>query len=203
MSNVYAAPGANFSSNDPVAETKMFAMNGRIGRIRWIAYMSSLWILASVAIVTFIKLVSLININLALTISKALPLTVWLIPLLVSRRRLHDLGLSALYLIGVIIPFVNLYFIFMLIFKRGDEGNNEFGPEPAPNDRKVYLLAFIIPLIATIGIVAAVAIPAYQHYTKAARVKASSVSLEPQREAGGGVASAGQTTLQDGTTRIA
>lgn len=197
MSNVYEAPSANFSTSDTATETTMFALNGRIGRVRFIAYSSALWILGSIAIGVLMSLIMLINSDAAATASMIMPLAIWIVPALVARRRLHDLGLSALYLLGVLIPFINLYFVFILLFKRGDEGGNEFGPEPAPNDRTAYWLAFTFPLIAAVGILAAIALPAYQSYTKAARAKGPSASLELQRQAADRVASIRHRTLRE------
>ncbi|HEX8614121.1 MAG TPA: DUF805 domain-containing protein [Telluria sp.] len=183
MSNVYAAPSTTFSDSDPdvAAKTTLFAFNGRIGRARWIAYTLALWMLGSIVLSIVLQLLGLINIKLVESVGFGLSLALWCIPALVSRRRLQDLGLSAYYLLGLVVPFVNLYFFFMLMFKRGDEGSNEYGPVPAPNDRVVFWLAMIIPGIMLVGILAAIALPAYKSYTDKARAHAASVSPPSQR----------------------
>lgn len=79
---------------------------------------------------------------------------------IISRRRLYDLGLGAVFLGLGIIAFFNRYFLFIMLFKPGDEGRNEYGPEPLPNDRAVYLLAWLIPAIMVLAIVAALVLPA-------------------------------------------
>lgn len=57
----------------------------------------------------------------------ALFLAFTIVPLIV--RRFHDLGKSGLYFWLSLIPLVNLYYGFLLIFKRGDQGSNRFGDE--------------------------------------------------------------------------
>lgn len=182
MSNVYAAPAATFSDGDAVVATKttMFALHGRIGRVRWLAYMIAAWLLWSTAIAVLMIPLAKINPVLVSTVGKPLSLCFWAIPVILSRRRMHDFGTSALYLLGLLIPFVNLYFFFILIFKRGDEGSNEFGPEPAPNDRSVYAILMIVPAIVLIGILAAIAIPAYKSYTTKARAQSVSMPAPAQ-----------------------
>ncbi|WP_164557784.1 DUF805 domain-containing protein [Massilia atriviolacea] len=178
MSNIYAAPHTHFSDSNISAATRLFALNGRIGRVRWIAYSTALWMLASVVLGLLLQLAAFVSTDFMFLAGTVLTFSIWLVPLLVARRRLQDLGLGALYLIGVIIPFINLYFIFIMLFKRGDEGSNEFGPPPAPNNRGVYVLAFILPAIMVIGILAAIALPAYMKYTDKARANAPSVSAQ-------------------------
>lgn len=53
-----------------------------------------------------------------------------LIPsLAVGVRRLHDTGAPTWYIILAFIPLANLYVLY-LMFKEGDTGPNEFGPDP-------------------------------------------------------------------------
>jgi len=59
-----------------------------------------------------------------------------------------------------IVPLANLGIALYLLFGGGTEGGNRFGPPPEKNHPAIYLVA-LIPLI---GIAAAIAIPAYQHY---------------------------------------
>jgi uncharacterized membrane protein YhaH (DUF805 family) len=171
LSNIYAAPNADLTDEVGASETIFFSVNGRIGRVRWIGYMSAMYLLVSLAIValtfagqssqqfqTIVPLLSTLVMFAAFT--------------LVCRRRLQDLGMGNLALVLGFIPFINLYFFFMMIFKRGDDFGNEYGPVPAPNNRSVFLLAWLIPGFMIIGIVAAIALPAYQNYMTKARTAA-------------------------------
>lgn len=44
-------------------------------------------------------------------------------------RRFHDLDKSALNLLWLLIPGVNFYFIFILFFSKGTDGQNKFGED--------------------------------------------------------------------------
>ena len=172
MTNVYAAPTANLSTDDIVTETILFSFNGRIGRIRWIAYMCGMFFLTSMIVAIALGILTVGNPALLKKLEYLNTIVGFGVLIFVSRRRLRDLGLGAIFLGLAIIPFINLYFFFMMIFKRGDEGANEYGPAPSPNTRSVYLLAWIMPAIFVIGILAAVAIPAYKSYSDKARANA-------------------------------
>ncbi len=103
----------------------------------------------------------------------------FVVMIVISRRRLRDLGMGPMFLALAIVPIVNLYFLFIMLFKRGDEGANEYGPAPSPNTRVVYVLAWIMPAIAVIGILAAIAIPAYQSYAVKSRANAERMQTQP------------------------
>ena len=65
------------------------------------------------------------------------------------------------------VPFFALY----LLFAPGNADANEYGPPPGPNSIGVKLLAWIPALFFIIGIVAAIAIPAYSGYSAKARAE--------------------------------
>jgi Tfp pilus assembly protein PilE len=50
----------------------------------------------------------------------------------------------------------------------GTDGPNRFSTPPPPNTTGAVVLALIIPLIFILGIVAAIALPAYQQYVNRA-----------------------------------
>lgn len=45
-------------------------------------------------------------------------------------RRFHDVGLNAWFLIGFVIPFLNLFLLVMLYFFKSQPGINKYGPNP-------------------------------------------------------------------------
>ena len=55
----------------------------------------------------------------------------------------------------------------------GTRGANNYGKPPPPNTTGAVVLACIVPVIMIVGIVAAIAIPAYQDYAQ--RVAGSEV----------------------------
>ena len=46
----------------------------------------------------------------------------------VTVRRFHDLGMSGWYLLGTMVPFYNIYLGLILLFKKGDAQDNNYGP---------------------------------------------------------------------------
>ena len=148
---VYAAPQADLS-DAPRTETGLEALHGRIGRLQWLGYCVALWLLMGL-LNAGVGLVGVQQPQLKYLIWAQTALFVLLLAL-VSRRRLHDLGLGAPFLLGAVLPFVNLYFFFMMIFKAGDEGNNEYGQAPATGDKAAKILAYAVIGIAVFGFVA-------------------------------------------------
>ena len=55
----------------------------------------------------------------------------FLVPMIrVTARRLHDFGTSGWWMLLILIPYVNIVFSLVLIFKKGDVGNNQYGHAP-------------------------------------------------------------------------
>ena len=57
------------------------------------------------------------------------------------------------------------------LFKGGTQGENNYGNPPPPNTTGVKILALLLPIIALIGIAAAIALPAYQQYVNQAQMQ--------------------------------
>jgi Protein of unknown function (DUF805) len=92
-------------------------------------------------------------------------------------RRLNDTNHSGWLILISLIPLANAILTLYLIFAPGTDGPNDYGLPPPRNTAGVVILSCFVPLIAVIGILAAIALPAYQDY--AARTKAASVSQQP------------------------
>jgi type IV pilus assembly protein PilA len=60
--------------------------------------------------------------------------------------------------------------VFVFCFWPGTRGENNYGLQPPPNTIGVILLACILPFLFVGGILAAIAIPAYQDYSVRAQV---------------------------------
>lgn len=78
---------------------------------------------------------------------------IFYINLILMIKRLHDLDKSAWSLLLMIIPFVNIWLMYILIFKKGNEEINEFGNNPEYTEQYHKLpLSFkiTIPLFITV-----------------------------------------------------
>jgi len=169
--NPYATPTANVT--DPAeeyGEIKVFSASGRLGRVRYIGYSVGLTILISI-IAGFLTaaLGAFAGKGVAASIMIACYVAIFAISIMLTIQRAHDFNGSGWFALLVLIPLVNLIFWFI----PGTDGENRFGRKTPPNGMGVILLACIVPFIAVIGILAAIAIPAYQDYVQ--RAKAAQV----------------------------
>jgi uncharacterized membrane protein YhaH (DUF805 family) len=170
--NPYAPPQANVDDvHEQHAEyqpVKAFSPNGRIGRLRYFAYLAVsnvvLFALSFVIVFAFtmMGMGRFVDIVSYLIIAAYL---VWI--LLLSIQRSHDMDWSGWSGIAAFVPFVGLVWLF----KAGSPGVNRYGAPPPPNGRAVKAVLWIFPAIFIFGIIAAIAIPAYQGYVM--RAKAS------------------------------
>ncbi|TWI60920.1 uncharacterized membrane protein YhaH (DUF805 family) [Pseudoduganella lurida] len=168
MTNPYSPPDAAFDS--PLSATQeptVFAIDGRIGRLRYLAYSlgGGLLLLALGALLGALQG----GAGLMFWIYTILSLVVTFV---LARRRLQDLDRGAWFGLLLFIPLVNVLAGLWLLFARGDEGANSYGLPPGPNSRGVMVLAWILPVIFVVGIMAAVAVPAYQGFLNGARAGA-------------------------------
>lgn len=152
-------------------EPKFLALNGRIGRLRYLAYGFGITLVFTLimAALSIPLTTGFIAGNMAVGWGLGLLIFVLYIPLIVfsfgyAVRRLNDLNQSGWLSLLFLVPLVNLGLGLYLTCGRGTDGANKYGLPPPPNGPGVMILGLILPLLFTIGLVAAVAIPAYQQY---------------------------------------
>ena len=158
--NPYQAPSAAVAdAGDQTQPVKVFSISGRIGRARYIAYGIGFYILFG-GIVG--GLATLGSVGGALTVVAWVALMV--IAFMLTIQRCHDFNVSGWLALLMVIPLANL--IFLII--PGTDGPNRFGGPTPPNTIGVLILAWLFPAVAAIGVIAAIALPAYQDYQKRA-----------------------------------
>lgn len=164
--NQYAPPVANVadvSITTEVAELKLFSAKGRIGRLRYLAYGSGAGIVYNLVVLALTVGLARTNV-LAVALIAPLLALLWF-TVITGIKRCHDIDISGWWSVTLIVPVIVLAWMFM----PGSRGANRFGPPPPPNTLGVRLLGLIMPVIFIVGILAAVAIPAYKTYTDKAR----------------------------------
>ncbi len=188
MENLYSAPQADLSqvpAMDDTYEPKIFSFAGRIGRLRYLAYHLAVTMLiymvvgALTALVSVFSLDSAPNVGLIVVLS-SIGLVAFFGAMMTAtltyvRRRLNDLDQSGWWGIMILIPFLNFFFGLYLVFAPGSKGSNSYGPAPCKNSTGVIIGGMLFPLIFVVGILAAVAIPAYKDYQD--REKAATKTL--------------------------
>lgn len=169
--NPYTTPKANVTDPDEeYGEIKVFSASGRLGRVRYIGYSVGLTMLISILVGFLTAAIgAFAGTGVALSIMVAGYGAIIVLSALLTIQRAHDFNTSGWLALLVIVPLVNLIFWFI----PGTDGENRFGRKTPPNGIGVILLACIIPLVFVIGILAAIAIPAYQDYAQ--RAKAAQV----------------------------
>lgn len=152
-----------------------YSPNGRIGRMRYLAYNTVLNV--SICIVTII--IALIasfmfgilgNHLLPYIVLGVLSLATFVgysyITFVLAIRRLNDIGLSGW--ISLLLPILSSLFVLYLAFMPGADGENDYGMPAPPPTTRIKILALLGPLIVIFMFVLlpAVIIPTYQDYTK-------------------------------------
>ena len=93
--------------------------------------------------------------------------------LAVSVRRLHDTDRSGWWLLIELIPFIGSIVLLFFMVMDSQTSDNQYGLNPLPGNKGGSDLAIIvvavIVFVAVIGMLAAIAIPAYQNYVERAK----------------------------------
>lgn len=168
--NPYAPPQAAVADvhdfGTEVQPVRLWSSQGRIGRLRLLAYLTGSYLLFAFAggilagvlaavgggRLTIVAMVIGMIVYFAFTIFKAI-------------QRAHDMGWGGWTVLALIIPLVALIWLL----NPGTPGPNRFGAPPPPNTLGVKILGWMFPVIMLVGVLAAIALPAYQDYAK--RVK--------------------------------
>ncbi|MES2405766.1 MAG: DUF805 domain-containing protein [Pseudomonadota bacterium] len=170
--NPYQVPQSNvdFQGQDDYSEVKLLSIKGRIGRLRYLGYTMGygMLIYLAFAIVGGVMIamglprgifMGMVGIGYVLAMVLSIMLTI---------QRAHDFNKTGWLALLVFIPFLNLIFWFI----PGTEGENRFGKQTPPNRGVLVWVVIAIVGIAFIGILAAIAIPAYQSYVHKAQAAA-------------------------------
>jgi len=165
--NPYEAPKGNIQrDSEEFSQVSIFAIKGRLGRLRYVAYAFGLMFVAQLLVVlaasALVNTTSFGSASNLLIYGIYVPVAV--LGIMLGIQRCHDLNITGWLILVSLIPIVNIFFILYLIFAPGTDGSNRFGAPPPPNTLGVKILASILPIIFILGIVAAIAIPMYMNY---------------------------------------
>lgn len=144
----YAPPRANVGESLPAFATlKPFGVEGRIGRLRYLAW-SMVLTLVTLPIIGIFALIALGLVGADSTsgliiggiVAVFLFLALAIVSILFSVQRLHDIGWSGWLWLLTLVPFVGGFFPFVIMIVPGNTGANRYGPPPPPNTTAVKVL---------------------------------------------------------------
>jgi uncharacterized membrane protein YhaH (DUF805 family) len=144
----------------------LFQLDGRIGRVRYLAYSAAFGMLLFVATVAGVAIAGEGGAGFVKWLSVAACAALGLI---VGGRRLHDLGRTRWIALALLVPILNLFVGLWLSCAPGERGANRYGPPPAPNSRALILLAWAVPALFVAGLLAAIALSPHKSNAERAR----------------------------------
>ena len=167
-SSPYTPPQASVAENLPEhGELKVFTTNGRIGRLRYMAWSLSLILLLTAGgILAGIGFAITPAIGYLLGIAAVIAMLV--VGVQIGVQRLHDIGWSGWLYLLALVPYLGGVFTLVIMILPGSAGANRYGAPPPENTRSVKILACLWILVPVIGILAAISLPAYQDYLQRA-----------------------------------
>ena len=156
-------------------ESSMFSPKGRAGRLRYFIYGAGFAFLLSFTMGLLSGIIAAIGKASGFTTGaiEILPIAAYFVLMTVTIifmiKRLHDLNWSGWISLLSVVPFINIVLGLILLFAPGNSGPNKYGPPPKPENNAVAIIFATLLLVAFVGIIAAVAIPAYNDYDNRAR----------------------------------
>lgn len=184
----YATPQAPVGEALPeYGELQYFTVQGRIGRVRYLGWSMGM-ILALIPAFALFAALTAVSHTLGGLVLIAACVGMAVISIFFGVQRLHDIGWSGWLWLLNFVPVVGSVMALLMLLVPGTVGANRYGPPPPPNSRGVVALAWASILVPIFGILAAIAIPAYQGYLTRAQEAAysqdqdydSAASAEPQ-----------------------
>ncbi|MDR1888720.1 MAG: DUF805 domain-containing protein [Zoogloeaceae bacterium] len=140
---VYKSPTQEFAELQGFSgycELDFISLNGRLGRLRYLAWPVTIVPLLVLAVVvgTFLstKFPPLATLG-AIVVG----IILFAFYFTLTLRRLHDINLSGFWMLLMFVPFVSFFFQLFLLLKAGDDGENDYGPPPPPNGMGINLMA--------------------------------------------------------------
>jgi len=179
--NPYSAPESKVAGPEQYGQVKVLSPGGRLGRLRYLAYGFGFGLIAMIVQVAMGPIAvssggsGATAAVMGVVIIVSLGLMV--VSFLLAIQRLHDMNTSGWLCLLLLVPIVNAIMALVLLIAPGTRGENRFGAQPPPNGTGVVLVSLVVPLVFVVGIVAAIAIPAYQDYTL--RAQAPQVDIQP------------------------
>ncbi|RON03436.1 DUF805 domain-containing protein [Pseudomonas brassicacearum] len=155
----YSPPRAPVGEALPeFSELKVFSVQGRIGRLRYLAWsLVALLIMGAIAGVFGLSLLSGNQMLLSTIVCVVAFVAYLYINITISVQRLHDLGWSGWLWFLNLVPFIGSLFPFALAALPGNVGANRYGAPQPPNSTAVKVLCGLWLVVIAVVFVGALA----------------------------------------------
>lgn len=166
-SNPYQTPTGQLDTAEDQAfgEVSFFNPSGRLNRLRYWAHGMTMAFAFYAVIIAGFLLMSQGAFAIGGVVLAVGYITMLVFSFILIIQRLHDLNKSGWMSLLMLVPLANIYLAVLIIFFKGTPGRNNYGLQTPPNKTWHWIMAFSFPvLVAVIGIIAAVSLPAYQNY---------------------------------------
>ncbi len=187
-SSPYESP-EHFSevTEDERYHPKLLSTQGRIGRLRYFGYTMVFNLVCGFLVGIIIAVLAPMlgpgkpgegnPILMGIVLLLYLPMFVYMF--IAMKRRLNDLNHTGWLSCLMLVPFINLFFVFYLLLFSGTTGGNNYGLKPVKNSKKLIAFGVVIPVLfmGGLGLFAAVAIPAYSDFVEKAQAEIASQAL--------------------------
>ncbi len=164
--NPYSAPDADLGNgHSELYSPSIISFHGRIGRIRYLAYSTGTSMLAMLAMIPLVGASALMGgaadvSSFGMIAVSILTIVALVFTVMYAKRRLNDLNRNGWWMLLMLVPVVSFLLTIYMIAFPGTDGENDFGAEPDGNSIGVKILGLAIPVLALIGVLAAVVLPA-------------------------------------------
>ncbi|MFP5418715.1 MAG: DUF805 domain-containing protein [Gammaproteobacteria bacterium] len=169
--NPYQVPRSNVDRQGQIeySEVKALSVSGRLGRIRYLTYSMGytllFYLVAGVVLVGMTAMGITPESPAFIGVLGVTYVAMIVVMFMITIQRAHDFDKSGWWSLLSLVPFVNFIFLFM----PGTDGENRYGKKTPPNRGAAVILIVAFLGVMVIGILAAIAIPAYQEYVKRAQ----------------------------------
>ncbi|MFI8483373.1 DUF805 domain-containing protein [Pseudomonas sp. NPDC078700] len=149
----YAPPQAPVGEHLPAfGELKPFTTDGRIGRLRFLAWTFVLMLVCA-PLFGIAAAGSSISATVGVILILIVTVAIAVVGVMINVQRLHDIGWSGWLLLITIVPLVGSVFSLLILCVPGTNGPNRYGPPPPANSTAVKVLSGIVIGIAALTLI--------------------------------------------------
>ena len=183
MNQPYTAPAAALGQGDSSRyQPRLFQVKGRLGRVRYFVYALTITLIVYAvfaAVTAFAAIAGQpatepggVMFSVLMVLLAVGGVFTAVMSIIYGVRRLNDMNRSGWLILLMFVPLANFLLALVMLFAPGSKGENKYGAAPAPNGGGLIaaLVIMLLVMVGWIGMIGAVALPAYQDYVERAQV---------------------------------